>query len=73
MAETIGGAEGTRVTLQILRGKKQVPVSVGLHRRPLHSKSVAGGEEGAVDARIADLVADMSHQDVAEMVAELGK
>ena len=65
-AACICGPPGTFVTLEMLRGKKQIPVTVRLQRRPLHPSAEA--PPSSTDARIADLVCDMAEAEVAVCV-----
>ena len=66
------GPAGTYVRLHLLRGKKRMPVAVRLRRRPLREgPSDDGSRAPSLDSRIANLVADMSYNEVADMVAEL--
>lgn len=48
-----------------------MPVCVRLRRAPLQAPSSALPRRPTMDSRIADLVADMSHKEVEDMVAEL--
>lgn len=79
VAKCICGPAGSYVTLHMLRGKKQMPVSVKLLRRSLrevvgaanhHAREVAKHPASSVDARIASLVADMTHNEVRVRVVQ---